>query len=58
DEAREARAFEPVAAALDDVTPRIEITRPGTCAFATRGPSRYFGGDEAVAELVRARMGE
>ncbi|NIS33406.1 MAG: hypothetical protein GWN73_23965, partial [Actinobacteria bacterium] len=47
-----------MAAALDDVTPRIEITRPGTCAFATRGPSRYFGGDEAVAELVRARMGE
>ncbi|MCP5069035.1 MAG: DNA polymerase Y family protein, partial [bacterium] len=58
DESREARLFEPVVAALDDVTPRIEITRPGTCAIATRGPSRYFGGDAAVADLVRSRMEE
>jgi len=58
DEAREARSFEPVLAALDDITPRVEVTRPGTCAIAMRGPSRYFGGDEAVADLVRQRMGE
>ncbi len=50
DPARDARAFEPVAAALDGVTPRVEVTRPGTLAFATRGPSRYFGGDAALAE--------
>lgn len=58
DEAREARSFEPVLAALDDITPRVEVTRPGTCAIVMRGPSRYFGGDEAVAELIRERMGE
>ncbi|MEQ8840496.1 MAG: DNA polymerase Y family protein [Acidimicrobiales bacterium] len=58
DEAREARTFEPVLAALDDITPRVEVTRPGTCAIAMRGPSRYFGGDEAVATLMRQRMGE
>jgi protein ImuB len=58
DEAREARTFEPVLAALDDITPRVEVTRPGTCALVMRGPSRYFGGDEAVADLVRERMGE
>jgi protein ImuB len=52
DETREARAFEPVAAALDAVTPGVEVTRPGTLAFATRGPSRYFGGDEALAQRV------
>ena len=45
DPARDARAFEPVAIALDALTPRIELTRPGRLAFATRGPSRYFGGD-------------
>jgi protein ImuB len=56
DEAREARMFEPVVAALDDMTPRIEVSRPGTCGLAMRGPSRYFGGDTAVAEMVRARM--
>ena len=57
DEAREARSFEPLLAALDDITPRVEVTRPGTCALTMRGPSRYFGGDEAVAALVRERMG-
>jgi protein ImuB len=52
---REARAFEPVVAALDDVTPRIEITRPGACLFPSLGPSRYFGGDAPLAErLTRA----
>ena len=46
----EARAFEPVARALDSITPGVEVSRPGTIAFATRGPSRYFGGDAALAE--------
>lgn len=50
DPGRDARAFEPVASALDAITPRVEVTRPGTLAFATRGPSRYFGGDHIVAE--------
>lgn len=50
DPAAEARAFEPVLQALDDLTPRIEIDRPGQCAFLTRGPSRYFGGDGVMSE--------
>ncbi len=58
DEAREARLFEPVVASLDDISPRVEVTRPGACAIVVRGPSRYFGGDAAVADLVRNRMGE
>ncbi|HVM07509.1 MAG TPA: DNA polymerase Y family protein [Acidimicrobiales bacterium] len=63
DPGRDARAFEPVVSALDDVCPRIEIVRPGLCAFLMRGPSRYFGGDDVVAartlELaeVDARVG-
>ena len=48
----EARAFEPIAAAVETLTPRVEVVRPGLCAFATRGPSRYFGGDAALAEKV------
>ena len=52
---REARTFEPVVAALDDITPRIEIVRPGSCLFPARGPSRYFGGDAELADrLTRA----
>ena len=59
DEAREARSFEPVVAAVEAAfTPRVEIVRPGVCAFATRGPSRYFGGDEALAAKVAARVDE
>jgi protein ImuB len=52
DPSRDARWFEPVVAALEHFTPLIEIVRPGLCQFATRGPSRYFGGDEALVALV------
>jgi protein ImuB len=51
---RDARAFEPVVAAVETLTPRVEIVRPGLCAFDTRGPSRYFGGDHALARRVAA----
>jgi protein ImuB len=43
------RAFEPVAFALEALTPRVEITHPGAVTFPTRGPSRYHGGDRALA---------
>ncbi len=49
---REARLFEPVAVALDALTPRIEVTGPGLVGFPTRGPSRFFGGDHALAARV------
>src|SRR5437763_10547699 len=48
----EARAFEPVVAAIEAFCPRVEIVRPGVCAVATRGPSRYFGGDDALTARV------
>lgn len=58
---REVRRFEPVAAALDALTPRVEVADPGVVAFPTRGPSRYFGGDHALAaqalELVEVVLG-
>lgn len=46
---RDARRFEPVVAALERFTPRVEILDPGRCSFPTLGPSRYFGGDESLA---------
>lgn len=52
DPAGEARAFAAVLNALDDITPRIEIDVPGTCTFLTRGPSRYFGGDDSMSDRV------
>ncbi|GIU90570.1 MAG: hypothetical protein KatS3mg010_1669 [Acidimicrobiia bacterium] len=50
----EARAFEAVARAVERIAPRVVLERPGRCAFPTRGPSRYFGGDDALAARVRA----
>ena len=55
---REARAFEPLVALLDDITPRTEIVRPGTCLFPSQGPSRYFGGDGPLAERVGELLAE
>src|SRR5436305_7134888 len=52
-----ARAFEPVVAAVEEFAPGVEIVRPGVCAVGTRGPSRYFGGDQALAAKVAAAVG-
>ena len=53
DEGLEARAFDPVARAVEALCTGVEILRPGALALGTRGPSRYFGGDEALAEKIR-----
>ena len=54
----DARCFGPVVAALEDLTPRVEVLAPGCCVVATRGPSRYYGGDEALAELAHRTITE
>ena len=52
DPARDARAFEPVVAAVEELAPGVEVVRPGMSAVAARGPARYFGGDAAVADRL------
>jgi len=47
-----ARAFEPVVAVVEEFCPRVEVVRPGVCAFAARGPARYFGGEAELARKV------
>ncbi len=58
DPARDARVFEPIVATLDALTPRVEITVPGQVAFPTRGPSRFFGGDDALVAKALAIIRE
>lgn len=53
---REARAFRRVVEALATFAARVDPVRPGVCAVPTRGPSRYFGGDAALAELAAAAL--
>ncbi|QNG19552.1 DNA polymerase Y family protein [Rhodococcus triatomae] len=49
---RDARLFEPVAAAVDAVAPGVEVLRPGLVVLSARGVSRYFGSEEAAAERL------
>ncbi len=49
---REARLFEPVAAALEAITPSVEVSGPGLVGFPTRGPARFFGGEEPLCDRV------
>ncbi|WP_433262756.1 DNA polymerase Y family protein [Micromonospora vinacea] len=52
DPGRDARAFEPVVAAVEELVAGVEVVRPGACAVAARGPGRYLGGEEAAAERI------
>jgi len=50
---REARCFEPLVAAVAEITPAVEVVRPGLCVLDARGPARYFGGEAALCSTVR-----
>ena len=58
---RDARAFEPVVVAVEELAPGVEIVRPGLVALPAQGPAGYFGGELAAAERlvdqVAARTG-
>jgi protein ImuB len=56
DPARDARAFEPVLVAVEELTPWVEVLRPGECAFPARGAARYHGGEPALAVTVTAAV--
>ncbi len=52
DPARDARFFEGVTAAIDEVVPRAEVLRPGLLVLSVRGAARYFGSEQAAAERL------
>jgi protein ImuB len=56
DPARDAAQFDPVVSALAALAPRVEVLCAGRVAIPTHGPSRYWGGDQALAELVAQRV--
>ncbi|MBK5287290.1 MAG: DNA polymerase Y family protein [Acidimicrobiia bacterium] len=56
DPANEARVFEPIVRAVESITPRVVLERPGVLSFPTRGPSRYHGGDGGLVEHLRAAV--
>ena len=48
----DARRFEAVVTAIAALIPRVEVTEPGMLSFLAKGPSRYFGGEAAMADRM------
>jgi protein ImuB len=53
-----ARLFDQVIAAVTGFCPQVEAVEPGVCAFAARGPARYFGGETALARRITAAVAD
>jgi protein ImuB len=49
---RDARFFEGVVAAVDNLVPRAEVLRPGLLVLPVRGAARYFGSEQQAAERL------
>ncbi|OBF01367.1 DNA polymerase Y family protein [Mycobacterium sp. 852002-10029_SCH5224772] len=49
---RDARFFEAVIAAVDELVPRAEVLRPGLLVLPVRGAARYFGSEATAAERL------
>ena len=52
DERRDARTFEPVAAAAETVVAGLEVARPGLLLLPADGASRFHGSEQALAEAL------
>jgi protein ImuB len=52
DPGRDARHFEGVTAAVDEVVPRAEVLRPGLLVLSVRGAARYFGSEQSASERL------
>lgn len=52
DPRRDTSGFEPVVAALTQLTPRVEIAQPGICVLPASGAIRYYGGEARLRALL------
>ena len=53
-----ARLLEQVIAVVIAFCPKVEVVEPGICAFGARGPTRYFGGETALAARLIAAVAD
>ena len=56
DPALDNRAFEPIVAALEELTPGVQLLRPGVCAVRSHGVAQYYGGELPAALALTGRM--
>jgi len=52
DPGAETARFEPVAQAIEEIVPRIEVMAPGLVFAPVTGAVRYYGGERSLAEQV------
>lgn len=52
DEARDARAFEPVVQSVEEVVAEVAVLRPGMVLAESAAPARHAGSEVALAEAV------
>jgi protein ImuB len=52
DSDRDARFFEGIIAAVDEMVPRAEVLRPGLLVLPVRGAARFFGSEQQAAERL------
>lgn len=58
DGGEEARRFESVVAAVEDLVPRVEVAEPGLLFVIVDGAVRYYGSEEALVWKVAEATGE
>ncbi|MEP6482096.1 MAG: DNA polymerase Y family protein [Rhodoglobus sp.] len=58
DPAVDNRVFEPIIAGLEELTPHVQVLRPGMCAVRVRGVAQFYGGEKAAALALTGRMDE
>jgi protein ImuB len=49
---RDARLFEPVVAAVEEMAPGVEVIRPGLLALPVQGPAGWFGRERACERTI------
>jgi protein ImuB len=52
DPERDARLFEPVVLAVEELAPGVEVVRPGLLVLPAKGPVGFFGGERGTAERI------
>ncbi|NDZ96561.1 DNA polymerase Y family protein [Streptomyces sp. SID6673] len=52
DDHRDGRFFEPVVAVVADLVPVVEVLRPGLLVVPSSNATRYFGGEDVLAEKL------
>lgn len=56
--ARDARLFEPVAGAVQELVVGVDVVRPGVVAVPAEGAAGYFGGEDVLVERLLEHVSE